>query len=377
MTMHYQNHAGYSSSEDYYNSGGHNSRQHERPKQSQSQSSSRPSSKGMTPEEYEAERRSSTPQRKSKVPTRRAPPPGKFAPQGHSFERNAAQQRHIQQGSPRNKHPSPMRQPPPPPPPPSASQHHARKYTSPQHQQNKYSYEQHGFHNVSQTSLKHFSPDQRSGQHHLSSPRQNYQEEERQGQTPQQRDFFELKQQIQNFEEGRQQAEIREDHYARKVAQERESEINKINHKVHQVNDIYRDLAGLIDGQQDLIEKVDINIEDANAHTRAGIDNYDEARLRLENPIMEDLYGDKLGKKKTKRSTNPGKNKGKNASKNKRKSADYDLDEDFDCKTAFDFETISEDLKEVVKDMKMFGSKVFTACTAPEDYQYNEYASRV
>ena len=34
-----------------------------------------------------------------------------------------------------------------------------------------------------------------------------------------------------------------------------------------------------------------------------------------------------------------------------------------------------DDLKEVLKDVKTFGNKVFLACSAPSEGQYNEYAT--
>jgi len=156
---------------------------------------------------------------------------------------------------------------------------------------------------------------------------------------------------------------------------EREAEIMDINKKMTKVNEIYKDLAGMIDGQQDLIDNLDINIEEANAHTQMGAQNYDEARLRFENPIMADPFGEKLGKKSRNRPEDPraaGKSRVRNAKSRSRKSSSYDED-DFDCKTPF--ESIQDDLKDVVNDVKIFGSKMFLACTAP-DTDFNEYAYR-
>jgi hypothetical protein len=64
---------------------------------------------------------------------------------------------------------------------------------------------------------------------------------------------------------------------------------------VNKVNEIYKDLAELINGQQDLIDQIDVSLEESNVYTQSGINNYEEARLRFENPILEDPFGDKLG----------------------------------------------------------------------------------
>ena len=53
----------------------------------------------------------------------------------------------------------------------------------------------------------------------------------------------------QKYQEPRQEAELREDQYNIQLMHEREAEILEINQKVTKVNEIYRDLARLIDGQ--------------------------------------------------------------------------------------------------------------------------------
>ena len=90
---------------------------------------------------------------------------------------------------------------------------------------------------------------------------------------------------------------------------------------------------------------------------------------------MEDFFGDKLGTNPNSRPLTPGaerRRRVKNARSRSKKSSNEMKVEDFDCKTPF--ETIQDDLKDVVRDMKIFGSKIFKACTAPE-VQTNEYAT--
>lgn len=173
-------------------------------------------------------------------------------------------------------------------------------------------------------------------------------------------------------------AEQREDQYQLQLMQERESEIAEINEKVKTVNEIYKDLAELIDGQQDLIDKIDISLEEGNAYTKAGINNYEEARLRFENPILEDPFGDKLGKPS--RHSRPGtpRDAGRRRVRGARHRTENGNDtysdnlHEFDCRAPF--ETIQDDLREVLRDVKSFGSKIVLACTAP-NVSYNEYAT--
>eukprot|EP00979_Chaetoceros_neogracilis_P001920 scaffold349_cov267-Chaetoceros_neogracile.AAC.15 len=199
------------------------------------------------------------------------------------------------------------------------------------------------------------------------------------------RDYYEQaqtrqKEQMFQMQQGQRQAVDLEDQYNMHLMREREAEVAAINEKVNKVNDIYTDLAGLIEGQQDLIEKVDMNIEESHAHTKSGVTNYAEARFRMENPMMKDPFGDNLGKRpdsaRPKTPRDAGKRRVKKArEKNKRKiSSTYEDDDDIDCQDPF--ETMQEDLKDVINDMKSFGARIFLACTAPEnDYDKNEYAT--
>ena len=180
------------------------------------------------------------------------------------------------------------------------------------------------------------------------------------------------------MQQGQRQAVDMEDQYNLQLLREREAEVAAINEKMNKVNEIYKDLAGLIEGQQDLIEKVDMNIEESHAHTKSGITNYEEARLRMENPMMEDPFGDKLGRRPASARPNTPRDAGKRRVRNARdrnkgkKSSKYEDDDDIECKDPF--ETIQEDLQDVINDVKSFGARMFLACTAPED-DYNEYAS--
>jgi len=181
-------------------------------------------------------------------------------------------------------------------------------------------------------------------------------------------------------QEGRQAVDM-EDQYNMHIMREREAEVAAIKAKMNKVNDIYKDLAGLIDGHQDLIDQVDVNIEESHAHTKAGITNYEEARLMMENPILEDFFGDKIGKRSNSARPNTPREAGKRRvrkardSNKRNKSSKYDDDDDdddFQCDGPL--EAIQDNLIDVINEMKVFGSRVFLACTGP-DVGSNEYAT--
>lgn len=370
MPMHYQQRGDYGAPDENYDghSGQSKLNQYNYTSTSSNIQEAPLHSRGMTPEQYEAQRRVATPQRNRHRASSRVPPPGKFASQEQPAQETQPFTQMQPSPAPRRHGYSMSQQQPPSPP--SRGQHNQRHYSQQPSSQYAHNYQQ----NVVYPQNTPQYANQRSSHHHALGPSK----EGNQARTTSQKYHFQLQQQIHKYEEERQQAETREDQYNIQFMQEREEEIQDINKKVNQVNDIYSELAGLIDGQQDLIDKVDMNIEESHANAKAGIANYEEARLRLENPIKEDLFGDKLGTKTDHRPTTPreaGRRRVKNAKKKKRKSAAYDSGEDaIDCKTPF--ETISDDLKEVVNDMKIFGSKMFIACTEPDDADYNEYASR-
>lgn len=176
------------------------------------------------------------------------------------------------------------------------------------------------------------------------------------------------------------EADVREEDYNVRVMQEREEEILEINHKMHTVNEIYKDLADIIDEQQDLIDNVDNSIELANADVKEGTANVNEARRYSQQPsVFEDPFGNNIkanrekGKtrKSRKKSGKPGKNRSKQHTTTSSKMTSED---ELNWKSPFD--TIQEDMKEVVNDIKDFGSKMFGACTAPDTNEVNEYAYR-
>jgi hypothetical protein len=355
----------------------------------------------MTIEQYQASRRATanmtpqrqrnvSPQRQRNATPQRAPPPGKFSTQPqNAYRPPPPQQKHQQQA-----HPQP----------------HYRQAENPQYNQNRnmgqnLQYHQNP-HQVQHPQYQNQNPqypqsnnftNQNTTQNYVQqksaaaaaaaaagmiaqSPlNRNLHQEQRQANSPMsRRDYFQQAQQMQLQQEDRQAVDM-EDQYNIHIMREREAEVAAINAKMNKVNDIYKDLAGLIDGHQDLIDQVDVNIEESHAYTKGGITNYEEARLMMENPIMEDFFGDKLSKRPNSARPNTPREAGKRRVRkardsNKRdKSSKYDDDEiDFQCDGQFD--TIQENLIDAIYEMKEFGSRVFLACTGP-DVGANEYAT--
>ena len=65
---------------------------------------------------------------------------------------------------------------------------------------------------------------------------------------------------------------------------EREEEIRNINKGMHTVNEIYKDLAHIVGGQQEQIDQIETQMEDARGNAESGLqqvqkanDNYNNA----------------------------------------------------------------------------------------------------
>ena len=61
------------------------------------------------------------------------------------------------------------------------------------------------------------------------------------------------------------------------ILREREEEIRTINADVHKVNEIFRDLATLVDKQQDDVDKIGELVERSHAHAEKGLDQVQKA----------------------------------------------------------------------------------------------------
>jgi hypothetical protein len=70
--------------------------------------------------------------------------------------------------------------------------------------------------------------------------------------------------------------ETKEEFFDRAM-REREEEINNIHNSMNKVNTIYKDLAGLVDGQQDQIDQLAETLEESKVNTRQGMEYIHES----------------------------------------------------------------------------------------------------
>ncbi len=75
-------------------------------------------------------------------------------------------------------------------------------------------------------------------------------------------------------------AQAEEDFFDRAM-RERQAEVQKISDGMKKVQEIYTDLAGLVDGQQEQIDKLEDINEDVKAHTRAGLEEIQHGMWKL------------------------------------------------------------------------------------------------
>ena len=61
------------------------------------------------------------------------------------------------------------------------------------------------------------------------------------------------------------------------ILREREEEIRTINADVHKVNEIFRDLATLVDKQQADVDQIGDLVEKSHAHAEKGLDQVQKA----------------------------------------------------------------------------------------------------
>ena len=61
------------------------------------------------------------------------------------------------------------------------------------------------------------------------------------------------------------------------LVREREAELRNINADVHKVNEIFRDLATLVDKQQGEVDQIGELVEKSHAHAEKGLDQVQKA----------------------------------------------------------------------------------------------------
>jgi syntaxin 7 len=62
---------------------------------------------------------------------------------------------------------------------------------------------------------------------------------------------------------------------------EREEEIRNINRGMHQVNEIYKDLAHIVASQQDDIDQIETQMDDARANAESGLQQVEKANEKF------------------------------------------------------------------------------------------------
>eukprot|EP00984_Skeletonema_dohrnii_P001525 scaffold486_cov148-Skeletonema_dohrnii-CCMP3373.AAC.6 len=79
-------------------------------------------------------------------------------------------------------------------------------------------------------------------------------------------------------EEGvRWQMQIQEDRINEEIMREREEEIRNIHKGMHTVNEIYKDLAHLVDNQQEGVDQIENQMENAKDNTASGLKHIEKA----------------------------------------------------------------------------------------------------
>ena len=61
------------------------------------------------------------------------------------------------------------------------------------------------------------------------------------------------------------------------IMREREEEIRHINRGMHQVNEIYKDLASIVGSQQDQIDQIETQMEDSRVNAESGLKHITKA----------------------------------------------------------------------------------------------------
>ncbi len=62
---------------------------------------------------------------------------------------------------------------------------------------------------------------------------------------------------------------------------EREEEIRSINRGMHQVNEIYKDLAHIVGEQQTAIDQIEGDMQDARANAESGLKHVEKANAKF------------------------------------------------------------------------------------------------
>jgi t-SNARE complex subunit (syntaxin) len=70
---------------------------------------------------------------------------------------------------------------------------------------------------------------------------------------------------------------------AEDIMREREEEIRNINRGMHQVNEIFKDLAHIVSSQQDQIDNIETQMEESKANAESGLQQVEKANEKYGN----------------------------------------------------------------------------------------------
>ena len=74
-----------------------------------------------------------------------------------------------------------------------------------------------------------------------------------------------------------QQLQLQEDRLHEEIMREREEEIRNINHGMHTVNEIFKDLAHIVGQQQEQVDQIENQMEDSRANAESGLAQVEKA----------------------------------------------------------------------------------------------------
>jgi syntaxin 7 len=80
-----------------------------------------------------------------------------------------------------------------------------------------------------------------------------------------------------------QQILLQQDRLQEEIMREREEEIRKINRGMHTVNEIYKDLAHIVGAQQEQVDQIEDQMEDARNTAQSGLDQVHQANEKYGN----------------------------------------------------------------------------------------------
>lgn len=79
------------------------------------------------------------------------------------------------------------------------------------------------------------------------------------------------------------QLQLHHDRLAEEIMREREEEIRNINRGMHQVNEIYKDLAHIVGSQQEQIDQIETQMEESRANAESGLKQVERANEKYGN----------------------------------------------------------------------------------------------